>query len=250
MAKRKTKAADSPAPRPAGTDDDSFGLPDIEPQPLTELPLETPAAQAEVPPVPPVEELPPASEAAAAGERPSFERPVAPRAEVQPRTPKTPVAIIAGIVVVLLAMGGLLYWYVLKPNQEKARRELLARQERERQEEERRAIAEEERRRREAAGAEEQVKVDARPAVGTIDTLAERSRRYYVVLASSIDADLIMDYAKRLSAQGTSTRILPPFNNLKFTRLTMGEFDTYASAQAAADAAKATFGNNLWVIRY
>jgi hypothetical protein len=247
MAKRKTKTPDPPKPRQAGPDDDSFGLPEIEPQPLNQLP--EPPAEPVASHTPPAEE--PVAEAPAftAGDQVEFTRPATAAAEPPPRSPQTPFAIVAGIVVVLLAMGGLVYWFVLKPNQEKARQELLAKQEQQRQEEERRAIAEEERRRREAAEAEAKVEV-VKPTVGVIDTLTERSRRYYVVLASSIDADLIMDYAKRLSAQGTSTKILPPFNQLKFTRLTMGEYDSYASAQAAADAAKAEFGNNLWVIRY
>lgn len=65
-----------------------------------------------------------------------------------------------------------------------------------------------------------------------------------------MDGDLLMDYAKKLSAKGTSTQIVPPFAKWKFYRLTVGSFDTYALAQTNADSAKAEFGEGTWVVKY
>ena len=91
----------------------------------------------------------------------------------------------------------------------------------------------------------------AKPVAGTIETLSGRSGRYYVVVASSIDGDLIMDYAKKLSAKGATLKIIPPFGKTKFHRLAVSDADTYANAQAAADGMKGgDYGNNVWVVKY
>jgi len=248
MAKRKSKPAEPPQLRAIDGDDDSFGLPEINPQPLSQMPAE-PAVSETTENSAPEPQREPVRPVYSPGETVEFTRPAEPLAAEYSKRPKAPVAIITGIIVLIVAVAGLLYWYVIKPHQEKARQELVAKQEREQREQERRAIEEEERRRREAAESTV-VSEETKPAIGRIDTLAARSRRYHIVLASSIDADLIMDYAKRLSMQGTSTSLLLPFDKLKFTRLTMGNYATYASAQAAADAAKADLGNGLWVIRF
>ena len=65
-----------------------------------------------------------------------------------------------------------------------------------------------------------------------------------------IDDDLLMDYAKKLSAKGVSTKIIPPFGTKKFFRLAIGDHDTFALAQTNADAAKADYGGGVWVIKY
>jgi cytoskeletal protein RodZ len=259
MAKRKTKTSDLPKSRPTESDDENFGLPEVEPTQLSEQAepqaavqelAEPEAAPEAIEPAPAEWEKPAApvtSETAQPssdfGRRTYYEQPAPPSRNLVP--------IIIGIIVIILGLGGAVYWFYVKPRQEKEKQELLAKQKKERDDANmREAIAEEERKRREAAEAEKLAELNKKPAVGTIDTLTDRTRRYYVVLSSAVDADLIMDYAKKLSAKGISTHVLPPFGNVKFTRLTMGDFDSYANAQAAADSAKAEHGSNLWVIRY
>ena len=90
-----------------------------------------------------------------------------------------------------------------------------------------------------------------KPAIGTIETLSGRSGRYYVVVASAIDGDLIMDYAKKLSANGVSTKIIPPFGKSKFHRLAVAEGDTYPTTQETADGMKGgDYGDKVWVVKY
>ena len=91
---------------------------------------------------------------------------------------------------------------------------------------------------------------DAKPAEGTIETLADRTGRYYVVVSSSVDGDLAMDRAKKLSASGKSTKIIPPFGKWKYFRLCIADFDSFAGAQSNADASKAEYGDALWVLKY
>jgi len=91
----------------------------------------------------------------------------------------------------------------------------------------------------------------AKPAEGAIETLSERSGRYYVVVASAIDDDLIMDYAKDLSKKGVSSKIIPPFGKTKFYRIAIDVADTYADAQTNADSKKGgDYGNDVWVVKY
>jgi cytoskeletal protein RodZ len=172
-----------------------------------------------------------------------------------PEEPKSNAPVIIAVIIglVLVVAGYLIWEYVYKPQKaEKAKKELADQKARDK--------AAKEKADREAAerAAEEQRKKDAeaaaalaaKPAIGTIETLSSRTGRYYVVVASAVDGDLLMDHAKKLSAKGTSTQIVPPFGKWKFYRLTIGSFDTYALAQTNADSAKSEFGNATWVVKY
>jgi len=154
--------------------------------------------------------------------------------------------IIALIIGVILVGGFLAYQYMWLPKKEKARLALL--EEKRKVKEKVTAdslarVAEEERLKLEAAA-------KAKPAEGTIETLADRTGHYYVVVSSSVDGDLAMDRAKKLSAEGKSSKIIPPFGKWKYYRLCIGDFDSFASAQSSADASKADYGDALWVMKY
>lgn len=148
----------------------------------------------------------------------------------------------------MIAVGIFLaYRYVWVPKQERAK---LARLEEERKAKDKikadslARVAEEERLKAEAAA-------KAKPAEGTIETLFARTGRYYVVVSSSVDGDLAMDRAKKLSAEGKSSKIIPPFGKWKYYRLCMGtDYDSFASAQSSADASKGEYGDALWVLKY
>ena len=165
--------------------------------------------------------------------------------------PKSNAPMIIGLIIglVVVVAGFLIYFYVYKPKAEKAKQEQLAKVAAQKKQVEEERLAklreEEERKRREAEAA-----ANAKPAEGTIETLTERTKRYYVVVSSNIDDDLIMDYAKKLSAKGVSTKIISPFGKVKFYRLAIADHDTFALAQTNADAAKTDYGSTLWVIKY
>lgn len=159
---------------------------------------------------------------------------------------------ILGVLALLVVAGGLVWYFVsYRPTQ----LALEARRQRERdaaaEAEERRRM--EEQRARENAEAAKQAQVETPPALpaGTIETLTSRSGKYYVVVASAIDGDLIMDYAKKLSQKGVTSHIIPPYGKVKFHRLAVASGDTYANAQATADGMKGgDYGDNLWVLKY
>jgi flagellar basal body-associated protein FliL len=159
------------------------------------------------------------------------------------------IAIIIGLVLVVAGYLIYQYWYI--PKGEKAKKE-LAKQlaDKKNKDEQARLAKEKEDADRRRAEEEKAAAAIAQPAEGTIETLNERTGRYYVVVSSDIDDDLIMDFAKKLSKEGTSVRIIPPYGKWKFYRLTIGNYDSFAEAQTNADGAKANYGDGVWVIKY
>jgi len=166
--------------------------------------------------------------------------------------PNAPVVITLIIGLVLVVAGFLIYQYWYKPKAEKAKKELLAKQEAEKKkkDEAARLAKEKEEAERKRIEDEKAAAALAAPPAGTIETLSERTGRYRVVISSAIDDDLLMDFAKKLSAQGITTYVIPPYGKKKFYRLTLGNFETFADAQASADQEKSKYGDGVWVIKY
>jgi hypothetical protein len=288
MARKKKQPTDPP---PENLDnDDTFGLPEVEYQPLkreepekTEEPVSQdepiePPVEREAPEVVVVNETQqdvPEPEPAPAQDRSfefkdsvhedsnkedRFEQPERYQDVHQPYTPTYnykddnaqvwPKVIVIFLVLALIGIG-IWYFAIYRPNQlakeEQDRKELLAIQEEARKKEADRQAAKQKEDEQKAAAA----LPPPAPAVGTIETLSGRSGRYYVVIASSIDGDLIMDYAKKLSGNGVSTKIIPPFGKSSFHRLAVADGDTYQMTQARADELKGgDYGDKLWVVKY
>jgi hypothetical protein len=253
MAKRKNPS-DEQGQDNENLNDDSFGLPDLDYKPLDSTPPQetTPTTvneekKEEVKPAPVVENTYRTVETKKESPTRSTYTPSYMEEENKSKAP-----VIVGIVVALAVViaGTLFYFFVYKPQQAQKERavreaaELKARQEEEirlRQEREEAA-------RRRAA--DSLAAIVAIPKEGTITTLTDRTKRYYVVVTSAVDGDLVMDYAKKLSAKGISTKIIPPYGKYKFSRLAIGDFDTFATAQASADAAKGDYGGAVWVLKF
>ena len=247
MAKRRKTDDPSQDNLENQNDADNFGLPDLEYKPLdTEEPLAEPEeeelAQEETQPQSTYHE-----ETGRAQENAYQEETYIPEDEPSSKAPMI-IGLIIGLVV--LVGGFFIYAYVYKPKmEEKAKQEQIARELREKEEADRIAKAREEEERRKAI-ADSVANVVVKPSIGEIVTLTERTKRYYVVVASSIDGDLAMDYAKKLSAKGVSSKIIPPFSKWKFYRLAVGDFETFADAQGNADTSKGEYGDGVWVIKY
>lgn len=245
MAKRKKTNEDLPEENIENTSDaDSFGLPDIDYKPIDR----TENVSEEAVPEPSTSE-PEVQESNFQSEEQS--KPESTYVYSAPVEEKSKAPIIIGVVIaaVVVIAGYLIYNFVYKPKAEKERQEQLAKIAKEKDDAERARLAKEaeeaERLRREAEAA-----ANVKPAEGTIEILSAPTKRYYVVVTSGIDADLTMDYAKKLSAKGVSTKVIPPFGKWKFNRLSIGDYDTFALAQTNADAVKSEYGDGVWVIKY
>lgn len=238
--------------------DDSFGLPDLDYKPLDSTPeettttttttTETTVEKEDVTPEPVAQNT--YTETKTEKEsKTTYTSPYMEEEEDEYRS-RTPV-IIGIVIAIAVAVAGVLFFYfVYQPQQENKERlareaaDLRAKEEAAARE---KALAEEAARKRVA---DSLALANAKPAIGTIETLTERTKRYYVVVTSAVDGDLVMDYAKRLSAKGISTKIIPPFGKYKFSRLAIGDYDSFATAQAGADAAKNEFGGSVWVLKF
>ncbi|HEU5291758.1 MAG TPA: hypothetical protein VFU05_14010, partial [Cyclobacteriaceae bacterium] len=62
--------------------------------------------------------------------------------------------------------------------------------------------------------------------------------------------DLLTDYAKKLTDQGVSSKLIPPFGKYKLYRLAIADGDTFAATQEIANGKKAEYGDALWVLKY
>lgn len=247
MARRKKTTDEQPVEVPSTNADDNFGLPDIEYQPLdrTAEPeaQQPPAVESETNTQPTVAEEPVHKPISSSTYESSY-TPVE-SSEGSSVAPK----IIGVVIVILLALGATWYFAVYKPQKDAEAKALSEKNRKDAEAKEQARLAEEQRLEEERRRAAEAA-ANAKPAEGTIETLGDRTGRYYVVAASSIDADLIMDYAKELSAKGVTIKIIPPYGKVKFSRLTIAEGDTYANAQKVADGLKGEYTDALWVIKY
>lgn len=233
MAKQKDYSdSDSEGQNEGKSEDENFGLPDIEYKPL-ESSGESSSSSSE--------------REGASTEKSSYS--YTPMEEPKSNAPLI-ITIIIGLVVVVA--GYLIYQYVYVPSAEKAKKEAQAKldAERKKKEEAARLAKEKEEAEQKRIEAERAAAEAAKTAEGTIETLSGQTGRYYVVISSAIDGDLIMDFAKKLSADGTSSKIVPPYGKVKFYRLTIGDYDTFADAQANADAVKQKYTEAAWVLKY
>ena len=214
-------------------DEDNFGLPDIEYKPLEQLDTSKPAEE-------PVEEEAPRGR--------EFSKENAAQEYEEEEESSGTGRIIGWIVVLVVLVGGFLaYRYVYVPKKEKEKQEQLAK---EKAEIRKKAEADSLARVAEADRLKREAEANAKPAVGAIETLEQRTGHYFVIISSSVDGDLAMDRAKKLSEKGVSSKIIPPFGKWKFYRLGIGDYDSFASAQSSADASKGEYGDALWVMKY
>lgn len=263
MAKRNND--DEPKDENINNDaDDTFGLPEVEYEPLKRdepveepAPVEQPVYESEPEEIETPISRDPVEERISQEieqfeedhEEQTFHSQYVRQQEAPPVWPK----VILIVLLIFIAGGALYYFAYYKPQKDKElAAQVLADKKRKdaaarlRKEEEAKALLRQEAEQRRADSLANIQKV------GSIETLSGRTGQYYVVAASAIDDDLLMDFANELIKKGTHVRVIPPFGkDAKFYRLAIEAKDTYADAQAAADGMKGgDFGDQLWVIKY
>jgi cbb3-type cytochrome oxidase subunit 3 len=265
MASRKDSNEDDPQNENLKNDsDDSFGLPEIQYEPIRRNePVDEPVeeVQASASPYQQEEEHQPEEsevreeyyEEEQPQESDYREEPPAYTYQREEEEASLWPKILGVVVIILVALAVTWYFALYKPKQDEAAAQarIVAEQQAAVQKQKE---AEEARIRLEREAVEKR-RLDSlallkTPAIGIIETLNARTGRYYVVIASAVDSDLLMDYAKKLTANGVSSKIIPPFGRHKVSRLTIAEGDTFAEAAEKSEPLKAEFGDAVWVLKY
>lgn len=256
MARRKKQSEeDAVNENKANESDDSFGLPEIEYEPIRKdeevknSSAESSESTSEPEPQPQEEQTYSSYESSQQEEQPVEESTYRYSAyqEESSMWPK----VLGILLVIVLALGATWYFVIYQPKekeriaQEQEAEALRQKALKEQQEKERLAELE-----RQAAEQRRLDSLAAIPKEGIIETLTERTGRYYVVVASALDQDLLMDYANELREKGISSKIIPPFGRHKVSRISIAEGDSFDAAQTKANELKADYGDGVWVLKY
>jgi hypothetical protein len=244
MARRNKQDEDPSQDDQNNNSDDTFGLPEIEYEPLQR---DEPAAPEPRATPQPAYQQPETHKEMEREEVPQNEYNTTYYSDEDESSSPWP-KILGGLLFLAIVAAVVYYFAWYRPEQQKVADKLKAEQE---AAAERQRIADlAEQRRQEDDRRRADSLANATPATGVIDTLSERTGRYYVIIASAIDGDLIMDYAKKLAPKGLNPKIIPPHGNVKFYRLAIAEGDTYASTQATADQLKSEYTEGTWVVKW
>ena len=90
----------------------------------------------------------------------------------------------------------------------------------------------------------------AKPEKGTITKINTPQGRYYVIVGSFIDDDLASDYANQLANQGVEVMLIAPPQGKHFFHVAVDQEDSAYDANEKAAALKATYGQDIWVMKY
>ncbi|MBU2916157.1 SPOR domain-containing protein [Reichenbachiella agariperforans] len=101
----------------------------------------------------------------------------------------------------------------------------------------------------ESVSAKPELEAASAPA-GEIVRVTERTGVSYIVIASFIDDDLAMDYAKELSAEGKGVKVISPFGNAKRFRVSVADYSTYGDAASQLGSFKSEYGDQVWALKY
>lgn len=92
--------------------------------------------------------------------------------------------------------------------------------------------------------------LEASRAAGIIETVSSPTGRYYVIVSSSIDDDLAMDYAIKLAREGNNVKIIEDQAiEHSYYRVTLGDYPTWEQAEAALTTF-GSYGDDVWVLKY
>jgi hypothetical protein len=97
---------------------------------------------------------------------------------------------------------------------------------------------------------EKLAEISAKSVTGIIENITSATGRFYIVASSSIDGDLAMDYGKKLAAEGTSVKIIEPYSDIRYYRVSLSDYDTWDNAVTASASFNTTSGDMIWILNY
>ncbi|MEQ9219344.1 MAG: hypothetical protein RLO17_14940 [Cyclobacteriaceae bacterium] len=85
---------------------------------------------------------------------------------------------------------------------------------------------------------------------GMIETVSTRTDRFYVIISSSLDDDLAMDFANKLSEAGNSVKIVEHImDKHTYFGVSLGDYATWDQA-VSATMEFGSYGEGVWVLKW
>ena len=163
--------------------------------------------------------------------------------------------ILLGILGILIVAAVIWFFGYYRPQQQKLEEEARIKQEQiDRQKAAEAARLKEQQEAAAAATAEEarlQAEADALAKAG-VQTITERTGRFYLVVGSFVDGDLAKDYGDKIAKSGTPSFLIPPYSKKKLQRIAIGGYDTFDEAQSALNGAmpEGVQEKGNWILKY
>ncbi len=89
-----------------------------------------------------------------------------------------------------------------------------------------------------------------RSAGGTVETVSSATGRFYVLVSSSLDDDLAMDYANKLANEGNYVKVIEHTKDKhSYFGVSLADYDTREEAENAT-ASYSGYGEGVWVLKY
>ncbi|MDA0193991.1 MAG: hypothetical protein O2887_12980 [Bacteroidetes bacterium] len=85
---------------------------------------------------------------------------------------------------------------------------------------------------------------------GQVTTITSATGRYYIIVASFIDDDMANDHGKKLAGQGASVKIINPFGDRKFWRVSVADYGILREAVNGTNQLKPQYGDDIWAVKY
>ena len=74
--------------------------------------------------------------------------------------------------------------------------------------------------------------------------------RYYIIVASFIDANMAKDHANKLASQGAAVKIINPFGDKKYWRVSVADYGALREAVNGTNQLQPQYGDDIWTVKY
>lgn len=92
--------------------------------------------------------------------------------------------------------------------------------------------------------------LEARRKAGVVETVDSPSGNYYIIVSSSIDDDLALDYAKRLTREGKDVKVVKhDFDGISYYGVAVGEYASWEEATSATSSFEGSY-DRVWVLKF
>lgn len=97
---------------------------------------------------------------------------------------------------------------------------------------------------------EELAELEAKRQAGFVEKITERTGRFYIIVSSSIDDDLAMDYARKLASEGNNVKLIEhDAEKNRYYRVSVGDYETREEAESQI-ASFGTLDGDRWVLAF